>query len=178
MGCERTALCAFLMIVLLLPITACRENPLVPNHDTRYGWLQLLILASRTRVLDSINACTPRMMMTFIACQRPSRLTSSVVFDVGRAAKAVEILISVRVSKQMHAHVYLSRHANGVLVYLLRLALSQTWPSAQRLLYAWLGVDDTPRRPEAGGPRRDASETFSRRPTRLRIPLAYFSDVF
>ena len=94
MGCERTALCAFLMIVLLLPITACRENPLVPNHDTRYGWLQLLILASRTRVLDSINACTPRMMMTFIACQRPSRLTSSVVFDVGRAAKAVGILIS------------------------------------------------------------------------------------
>ena len=107
-------------------------------------------------------------------------MTSSVVFGVSRAAKAVEILISVRVSKQMHAHVYLSRHANGVLVYLLRLALSQTWPSAQWLLYmyAWLGVDDTPRRPEAGGPRRDASETFSRRPTRLRIPLAYFSDVF
>jgi hypothetical protein len=177
-GCERTrepALCAFLMmIVLLLPITACRANPLVPNHDTvgcNYCCWPRVYLG---------NACAPRMT-NFTVCQQPSRLTSSVVFDVGRLLRQWDPHItveSVYQSKCTHAHVYLSRHAAqkrmACFVYLVRLALSQTWPSAQRLLlYAWPGADDTPRRPEAGGPRRDASETFSRRPTRLRIPLAY-----
>jgi hypothetical protein len=88
-GCERTrepALCAFLMmIVLLLPIIACRANPLVPNHATvgcNYCCWPRVYLDS------AINACAPRMT-NFMACQQPSRLTSSVVFGVGKAVKAV-----------------------------------------------------------------------------------------
>ena len=50
------ALCAFLMIMLLLPIIARREDPLVDTVGCNYCcWL-------RVPYLDFVNACTPRMM--------------------------------------------------------------------------------------------------------------------
>jgi hypothetical protein len=86
-----------------------------------------------------------------MACQHPSRLTSNVVFGVGKLAGSSYHQPWSMCIKQMHVHVHLSRQssrsakANGVLgdvlsgPLLVRLALSQTWPSAQRLLYAWPG---------------------------------------
>jgi hypothetical protein len=154
-----------------------------PNHslpsessraEPRYGWLQLLLLASRIPGLRHQRLRAADDKLHGLPTTKP--LDVECCLWCWKAAKAVGSSYhrGVRVSEQMHARTRIPVSSMACFVYLVRLALSQTCPSAQRLLlYAWSEADDTPRRPEAGGPRRDASETFSRRPTRLRIRLAY-----